>query len=148
VVDLLDQLQPARLAPGDQVVVVVDGETRVKLKHDSEPLLNVEIVLNDGWVHFYGVMGYDEAYSTRDSPADQWETDTIDTLADLLQADYTIDTYGRQGQRERVVVDIGDPYNVTIRDLRSMLPRPLRRTPVETQHGSFECRNTRPTKTP
>ena len=57
VVKLLGGLQLARLALSDQVVVVEDGETWIKLNHDSEPLLRIEIGLNDGWVHFYGVMG-------------------------------------------------------------------------------------------
>ena len=143
VVDLLDHLQPDRLALGDQAVVVVDGETRIRLHHDSEPLLTIEIVLNDGWVNFYGVMGHDEAYSARDSPADQWETDTLDILADLLQANYAINTYRRQGRTERVVAEIGEPYNRSMGDLRSLLPWRRRRTPIETQHVSFECRRTR-----
>lgn len=65
------------------------------------------------------------------------------TSSDLLQADYTIDTYERRGKRWRAVVDIGAPYNVTIGDIRSLVPLPRRATLLETQHASFECRSAR-----
>ena len=80
VTKLLDLLQPARLDPSDQIVVFEDGETWIKLQHDSEPLLKIEFVLNDGWVNFYGVMGHDEAYSTHAEPDDSWEAETVDIL--------------------------------------------------------------------
>ena len=58
-------------------------------------------------------MGHDEAYFTQAESHDFWEAEPVDILADLLQADYTIDTYERRGKRWRKVVDIGAPYNVT-----------------------------------
>lgn len=66
--DLLDELQPTRLDPAQQVVEREDGETWVKLQHDSAPWMEIRFVLSDGWVNFYGVMGHDEAYSPGRSP--------------------------------------------------------------------------------
>lgn len=146
--DLLDHLQPAWLDPSDQTVAFEEGETWIKLRHDSEPLLKIEFVLNDGWVNFYGVMGHDEAYSTRAEPPDSSETETVEILSDLLLSDYTIDTYGRRGKRWREVVGIGPPYNLTIS--RSLFPLrlPGQKVRLETQHASFECRGARPASTP
>lgn len=145
--DLLDHLQPARLDPSDQTVVFAEGETWIKLQHDSEPLLKIEFVLNDGWVNFYGVMGHDEAYSTGAEPPDSWETETIDILSDLLLSDYAIDTYRRRGERWREVVDIGPPYNLVISGPLFPLRLLGKKVRLETQHASFECRGARPAST-
>uniref|UniRef100_UPI00312C6EF1 hypothetical protein n=1 Tax=Escherichia coli TaxID=562 RepID=UPI00312C6EF1 len=59
--DVLDELQPARLDPANQVVERERGETWIKLRHSSEPWSEIRLVLNDGWVNFYGVMSHDEA---------------------------------------------------------------------------------------
>ena len=88
--DLLDHLQPARLDPAKQTVEVGERETWVTLRHDSEPELEIRFVLIDGWVNFYGVMGHDEAYSDSSEEPDAWESETIEILADLLLADYTL----------------------------------------------------------
>lgn len=137
VVRPLDQLQPERIRPGEQVIEVVRGETWVKLQHDSEPLLTIEIVVNEGWVHFYGAAGYDEAYGA------EWASDVIDILADLLQATYTIETYERRGMTERMVSDISEPHPVRF-STRPLRPWRWRRTLVQTEQASFECGGHRP----
>jgi hypothetical protein len=153
---LLDQLQPARLNPKDQIVAFEEGETWIKLRHDSEPLLKIELVLNDGWVNFYGVMGHDEAYSTRAEPPNSWEAETDEILSDLLLSDYAgvfsafgpaaqavVDTYRRREKRWREVVGIGPPYNLTISGPLFPLRLPGRKVRLESQHASFGCRGTR-----
>lgn len=136
-------MQPARLDPSDQTVVFEDGETWIRLRHDSEPLLEIEFVLNDGWVNFYGVMGHDEAYSTRAEPSDSWEGETVDILPDLLQSEYTIATLERRGKRWRELVGIGPPYNVAFGSPLLPLRLPGRTARLETQYVSFECRGAR-----
>jgi len=82
--DLLDQLQPARLNPDHQAVEWDRGQTWVRLRHDSEPALEIEFVITDGWVNLFGVMGHDEACSDSTEPADAWELETIDILSRLF----------------------------------------------------------------
>ena len=55
---------------------------------------------------------------------DAWESETIDILADLLLADYTLDTYELWGKPWRDVLAIGDPYhkNLQLRFLSSAAP--------------------------
>ena len=144
--DLLDQLQPARLDPAEQVIEIDDGETWVKLRHDRDPALEIRFVLSEGWINFYGVMGHDEAYSERAQAPDAWESETIDLLADLLLAEYTFDTYELRGRLWREVLTIGEPYNhVLIAGSRPASLLPLQRWAhlVKTRHSSFECRGTR-----
>ena len=144
--DLLDQLQPARLDPAEQVVEVDDGETWVKLRHDRDPTLEIRFVVNEKWVNFYGVMGHDEAYSTRDEGPDAWQHEAIDTLADLLLADYTFQTFELRGRRWREVLTIGEPYDhilITGRLPMSLLPLQRWANLAETRTSSFECRGVR-----
>jgi hypothetical protein len=145
VCDLLDQLQPARLDPAHQVVEPVDGETWVKLRHDSDPSLHIEFVLSGGRVNFYGVMGHDEAYSASPEPADAWESETIDILADLLQSPFTIETYTLGGKPWREIVTVGEPYNLALTGGHAYGLRPLQRwaTRTDSRHASFECRGAR-----
>ena len=148
--DLLDQLQPARLDPAEQVVEVDEGETWVKLRHDRDPALEIRFVLSDGWVNFYGVMGHDEAYSERAEAPDDWESDTIDILAELLLAEYTFDTFELRGRLWREVLTIGEPYNhvfITGPPPASLLPLQRWARLVETRRSSFECRGIRVSST-
>jgi len=145
--ELLDQLQPARLNPGHQTVVFDQGETWVKLRHDSEPWLKIEFGVSGSWVNFYGVMGDDEAYPAHTDAGDQWETDTIDILADLLQADFSVETYTVGGRPWREVVTIGAPYHRTSAEARSLmgaLPLNLWARHTGSQHATFECLGSRP----
>ena len=144
--DLLDQLRPTKLDPTRQVIEPENGETWVKLRHNADPHLHIDLVLADGWVHFYGLMGHDESYSTRAEPSDAWEGETVEMLGDLLQAEYTFDRYDLAGKHWREVVRIGEPYNKDIH--RGPMPfslLPLQRwaTHGETRRTSFECRGTR-----
>lgn len=146
VCDLLDQLQPARLDPTQQAVEPDRGETWVKLRHDSEPWLEIQFVLSDGWVNFYGVMGHDEAYTVRPGPADAWESETIDILANLLQSDYFVDSYELRGKPWRDVVTIGHPYNRTWTLLKlrvSALPLGRWARHTDSRRATFDCRGTR-----
>lgn len=146
VCDLLDQLRPARLDPTQQAVEPDRGETWVKLRHDSEPWLEIRFVLSDGWVNFYGVMGHDEAYSVRPEPADAWESETIDILAHLLQSDYTMDRYALRGKPWREVLAIGNPYDRTLtngKSLASALPLGRWARHTDSRRANFECRGTR-----
>jgi len=68
-------------------------------------------MLSEGWVNFYGIMGHDEAYSDSSEAPDAWEQETIDILADLLQAEYTVETFKLRGKLWLEVRTIGDPYN-------------------------------------
>lgn len=143
---LLSELQPARLDRAHTVVERSDGETWVKLVHDSEPWMEIRFVLSDGWVNFYGAMGHDEAYSPRPEPADQWEAETISIVADLLQSTFTIESYTLRGRPWREVIAISAPYDMTLVDLKSLIsPLPLSRwaRPTKTRRASFECRGSR-----
>jgi hypothetical protein len=144
--DLLDHLQPARLDPAKQTVEVGERETWVTLRHDSEPELEIRFVLIDGWVNFYGVIGHDEAYADSSEEPDAWESETIEILADLLLADYTLDTYELWGKPWRDVLTIGDPYHKTFSSgsLAALLPLQRWATRVETRSASFDCRGVRP----
>ncbi|MGI3785492.1 MAG: hypothetical protein ACRYG2_32500 [Janthinobacterium lividum] len=145
--ELLDQLQPARLNPDQQTVESDQGATRVRLRHDLKSWLEIELVISGTWVNFYGVMGHDEAYSLQTDAGDGWEIDTIDILADLLQADFTVNTYTVGGRPWRQVVTIGAPYNRTSTEPRSVSGvLPLRRWAqhITSKHASFECRGSRP----
>lgn len=51
VCDLLDQVQRIRLDPARQAVEPDQGETWVKLRHNSEPRLEIRFVFSDGWVN-------------------------------------------------------------------------------------------------
>ena len=82
-----------RLNPAQQTIEPDRGETWVKLCHDTEPALEIAFALADGSVNFYGVMGHDEAYSVRPEPSDAWESETIEILTNLLQANFRIDTF-------------------------------------------------------
>lgn len=147
VIELLDQLQPARLDPADQAVELDRGETWVKLRHDSEPWLEIRFVLSDGWGNFYGVMGHDEAYSVRPEPSDEWERETIDILADLLQSNFTVETSTLRGKPWREVMTISQPYTRTSTELQSLssgLPLGRWAQHAGTRHVSFECRGARP----
>lgn len=146
VCDLLDQLQPARLNPAQQTVERDRGETWVKLRHDAEALLEITFVLSDGWVNFYGVMGHDEAHSVGSEPTDAWESETINILADLLQADFTIDTYALRDKPWRKVVTIGNPYNRMLikgQALSALLPLQRWARLTESRRATFECRGAR-----
>ena len=147
VTGLLDQLQPARLDPALQVVELDGGETWVNLRHDSEPELEIRLVLCGNWANFYGVMGHDEAYSGSGESPDAWELETIDILADLLQAPYTFDTYEVAGKSWREDLTIGSPYYIktfsTGPSLASFLPLRRWATRVQTRSSSFECRGSR-----
>ena len=147
IAQLLDQLQPARLEPSRQVVELDGGETWVKLQHDSEPELEIRLVLCGNWANFYGVMGHDEAYSDSDESADAWELETIDILADLLQAPYTFATYEVAGKTWREDLTIGKPYYIktffTGPSLASFLPLRRWANRVQTRRLSFECRGSR-----
>lgn len=147
VCDLLDHLQPARLDPAQQAVEVDDhGETWVMIRHDTEPWMEIRFVLSDGWVNFYGVMGHDEAYNVQPEPADAWESETIDILADLLQSSFRIDNYTLRGKPWREVQTISEPYNRTsteIQSLTSVLPLTRWSNHVGSRHASFECRGAR-----
>jgi hypothetical protein len=147
VCDLLDQLHPDRLDPESQVVEPSEGATCVRLQHDSDPALRIEMALTDGWVNFTGVMGHDESYTISSQTADAWESDTIEILADLLLADFTIDTYELGGKRWREVVTVGPPYDLTVSKgpfLSSLLPLQRWARRVESRHATFECRGARP----
>jgi hypothetical protein len=145
---LLDQLQPARLDPARQVVELNGGETWVHLRHDSEPELEIRLVLCGSWANFYGVMGHDEAYSGSDESPDAWEAETIDILADLLQAPYTFETYELAGKSWREDLTIGRPYYIQTfssgPSLASFLPLRRWATRVQTRSSSFECCGSRP----
>jgi len=146
VTDLLDELQPDRLNPADQVVERQQGETWVKLRHDCEPWMEIEFVLNDGWVNFYGVMGHDEAYSPRPEPQDGWEAETVDILADLLQSTFTLETYTLLGKPWRDVLTISAPYDRQSTEIKSLTSlAPLRRWARQagTHSATFECRGAR-----
>jgi hypothetical protein len=146
VCDLLDQLQPGRLDPASQAVEVDEGETWVTLRHDTERWMEIRFVLSDGWVNFYGVMGHDEAYNVRSEPADAWESDTIDILADLLQSSFRTDSYTWRGKPWREVLTIGEPYKQTsteIRSLTSVLPLTRWAEHVRSRCASFDCRGAR-----
>lgn len=147
VCDLLDQLQPERLDPTQQVVEPENGETWVKLRHDSEPYLEIRFVLSDGWVNFYGVMGHDEAYSPDPSNKDSWESDTIDILAGLLQSQYTLDSYKLHGKPWRTVIAISAPYDRESYELESkasVLPLTRWATRTDSRRVNFGCRGARP----
>lgn len=146
---LLDDFQPARLNPVQQSVEPERGETWVKLRHDSEPWLDIRLALSDGWVNLYGVMGHDEAYSVHSEPKDSWEADTIAILADLLQSDFTIDRWSLRGKLWREVVTIGDPYNRTCTGPSLAAALPLRRWAIhaESHRATFECRGSHPSQT-
>ncbi|WP_375425060.1 hypothetical protein [uncultured Friedmanniella sp.] len=148
--DLLDKLSPRRLDPADQVVEREGGETWVKLRHDTEPWMEIQFVLSDGWVNFYGVMGHDEAYSTRPGRPDGWEAETIDILADLLQSIFTIKIYTWRGRPWREVRTVSPPYERTWTELTSpaaALPLTRRAVLETTRSASFECRGSRPQST-
>jgi len=146
-VDLLDELKPARLDTSRSVVNRERGETWVKLRHDAEPWLDIEFVVNDGWVNFYGVMGHDEAYSPRPEPPDSWEAETIDVVSDLLQSTFTRELHTRRGKpwRERLIISA--PYERTSSELKSLaavLPLGGRAQHPEIHSASFECHGARP----
>jgi hypothetical protein len=147
VCDLLDQLQPARLDPAQQAIECDRGEMWVKLRHDTEPWLDIRLVVSDGWVNFYGVMAHDEAYSVGSEPTDAWEFETIEILASLLLATFTMDRYALANKPWREVVTIGNPYNATVsRNLSPTSLLPLQRWArlTESRHATFECRVARP----
>jgi hypothetical protein len=144
---LLDQLQPERLDPADQVVEPEDGETWVRLRHNSEPYLEIRFVLSDGWVNFYGVMGHDEAYSVHPEPGDSWESETIDILADLLQSQYTLDSYEMRGKPWRTMITVSAPYDRQSYKLESkaaVLPLSRWAARTDSRPASFGCRGARP----
>jgi len=147
--DLLDQLQPARLDPAHQVVEREHGETWVKLRHDSEPWMEIRFVLADGWVNFYGVMGHDEAYSFHPEPQDGWESETVDILADLLQSTFTVETYTLRGKRWREIRTISAPYDLDattfteLQSLTSALPLGRWAKHAGTRSANFDCRGSR-----
>jgi len=151
--DVLDQLQPARLDPAHQVVEREHGETWVKLRHDSEPWMEIRFVLTDGWVNFYGVMGHDEAYSPRPEPPDGWESETIDILADLLQSTFTVETYTVRGKPWREIRTISAPYDAdattttVLTSLTSALPLGRWAKHAGTRSADFGCRGSRPSST-
>lgn len=144
--DLLAQLRPARLDRAQTVAKREDGETWVKLAHDSEPWMEIRFVLSDGWVNFYGVMGHDEAYSPRPEPQDGWESDTIDIVADLLQSTFKTETYTLRGRPWREVLTISAPYDRTSTELKSLtsaLPLSRWARHEESRIASFECHGSR-----
>ena len=55
---------------------------------DSEPLLGIYVVIIDGWVNFYGVIGHDEA-SSGSSP---WLKRHDQSLHQTQRAGYTLDS--------------------------------------------------------
>ena len=147
VVDLLDELQPARLDTSRSVVERAGGETWVKLRHDAEPWLEIEFVVNDDWVNFYGVMEHDEAYSLRPEPPDGWEAETIDVVSDLLQSTFTREFCTRRGKPWREKLIISAPYDRTSTELKSLaavLPLGGRAQHPATHSASFECHGSRP----
>lgn len=149
VLTLLDQLQPVRLDPAQQSVEPERGETWVRLRHDAEPWMRIELAMSDGWVNFYGVMGHDEAYSMHTEPKGDWESDTIDILADLLRADYSLDRYTLGGKLWREVINIGEPYDQisTGPNLAAALPLKRWAKHTESRHATFGCRGARPIST-
>ena len=112
------------------------------------PELEIRLVLCGSWANFYGVMGHDEAYSGSHESPDAWEAETIDILADLLQAPYTFDAYELAGKRWREDLTIGRPYYIQTfssgPSLASFLPLRRWATRVQTRSSSFECRGSRP----
>lgn len=146
VVELLDELQPARLDTSRSVVERERGETWVKLRHDAEPWLEIEFVVNDGWVNFYGVMGHDEAYSPRPEPRNGWEADTIAIVSDLLQSTFTREIHTLQGKPWRETLTISAPYERTSTELKSataVLPLGRWAQRSGTRSASFGCRGSR-----
>jgi hypothetical protein len=115
IVGLLDELAPARLDRGAQSVNYdAEGDqTWATLQHNSDPVLEIRIVVSDGWANFYGVIGHDEAYSDDavDKSPDGWKKEALDILADLLIADYTVCTFTLAGRFWRDEVSIGEPVN-------------------------------------
>ncbi|WP_157720039.1 hypothetical protein [Microlunatus sagamiharensis] len=147
VVALLDELQPARLDTSRSVVERERGETWVRLRHEAEPWLEIDFVVTDGWVNFYGVMGHDEAYSPRPEPRDGWEAETIDILSDLLQSTFTREIQTRRGKPWREKLIISEPYDRTSTELKSLaalLPLGGRAQHPDIQSASFKCRGSRP----
>lgn len=142
---LLDELRPAHLDPTEQRVGPDRGETWIELRHDTEPELMIELVLSDGWVNFYGVMGHDEAYSTRADPEDAWQVETVEILRELLVADYTIETFELRGKPWREVVTIrtgSETRSMTTASSAWALLLPLGRWASRTgsRRASFGCR--------
>lgn len=151
VTDLLEQLQPARLNPAEQVIEIVEGETWVKLRHDRDPGLEIRFVVNEGWIHFYGVMGHDEAYSTRSEAPESWTRETVDILADLLLAGYSFETFKVRGMTWREVLAIGEPYNHVLISgpmPASLLPLQRWARVASTRRSSFECQGSRKSDPP
>lgn len=147
VCDLLDELQPARLDPAQQTVEFDEGETWITLRHDSEPWLEIQVALSDGWVNFYGVMGHDEAYSVGSERKDAWQSETVEILADLLQATFTIDRYALHNKPWREIVNVGKPYNRTVSSgpsMSSLLPLQRWARHTESRHATFQCLGARP----
>lgn len=144
--ELLDQLNPARLDPKEQVVDHERDSVRVSLQHDTEPGLQIDVVICDGWVNFYGVMGHDEAYSDGDEPEDAWESEAIEILSDLLQAKFTIDTYALREQFWREVVTMDRPYTKTFAtgSLVSLLPLQRWARQTASRQVTFECTGSPP----
>jgi hypothetical protein len=143
---LLSQLKPARLDRTQTVVEWEGGETWVKLVHDSEPGIEIRFVLSDGWVNFYGVMGHDEAYNSQPEPADAWEAETINILADLLRSNFRIDNYTLGGKPWREVLTIDGPYNRTsteMQSLTSVLPLTRWAEHVGSRAANFGCSGVR-----
>lgn len=140
---LLDELEPARLHPDQQTVEQSRGVTWVTLRHDSEPEVEIRLVIVDGWVNFYGVMGHDEAYNGGPDPADAWELETVEILSDLLRAEFTITTYELGGKPWREVLTIGEPYGAmewtTPLAWTALLPHRRWARPVETRRTTFGC---------
>lgn len=143
--DLLASLSPARLDPAHQVVEVVDGETWVTLRHDRESWMEIRLLISDGWVNFYGVIGHDEAYQVPGEPDQSWESETIDILAALLGSKYQLDRYTLRGKPWREVVTISAPYGRTstgFRSVTSSLPLARWARRVETRSATFESHRT------
>ena len=139
--ELLEQLQPRRLDPAQQSVARDRGETWIKLQHDSHPGLAIDLVLTDGWVNFYGVMGHTEAYSDSTTTL---QAETIEILSQLLRADYTFETYSFLGRPWREVTTISGTYEMAmVSGLRSPVSAllPLRRstTLTRSRRVTFEC---------
>jgi hypothetical protein len=105
---LLDQLRPTRLERDRSRAGVNNHETSILLAHQSEPMADIEIVVAElGWTNVYGPHGHEEVYGVG-ADSDEWETEFVDIMAEILQGQYEIKVGGWRSPRRQV--DYGCQY--------------------------------------
>lgn len=119
-----------------------NGETRILLVHADDHDAKLDIAIGDGTTNIYGLWGHEETYKLAGEPDDTWQADAIETLAELLQGRYLIETLSWRGRPYRTLASdlVGNARGViAIDSIFGFLPLPRSALTATSRAVDYGC---------